>query len=232
MTNGHCNFPALKWGINHEDTAHEEYVKLMHHHQSFKCSPIGLVISPEYPHLGASLEGAVFCLCCGSGVLKIKCSCKYKDYHLHDITDASFYLHRNGESICLKETHNYYMQVQGQMTICQKEYSDFVCWTTKGIHIERISFDPSVFSRIKPQDRSLFQSAVLPELLPHLIYDGDTDKENRNKTYCTCGSGEHGRTIACDNTQCAVEWFHYGCVGIRRKPRGKWYCPNCSKISL
>ena len=30
--------------------------------------------------------------------------------------------------------------------------------------------------------------------------------------------------IDCDNDFCEYEWFHYSCVGITRKPRGKWYC--------
>ena len=221
--------PALKWGINHEDTAREQYVEVMRHqHQSFECYPVGLVVNPEYPHLGASPDGAVSCLCCGSGLLEIKCPYKYKNHHPHDISDASFYLHRNGEHICLKETHDYYMQVQGQMAICQKDYSDFVCWTLKNLHIERILFDPSVFSRIKPSLIRFFQSVVLPELLTHAIHDGDSE----NQTYCICGGEEHGRMVACDNTQCTVEWFHYSFVGIMRKPRGKWYCPYCSKLSL
>lgn len=33
--------------------------------------------------------------------------------------------------------------------------------------------------------------------------------------------------IGCDNVSCDLEWFHFKCVGIVRKPRGKWYCPNC-----
>ena len=27
----------------------------------------------------------------------------------------------------------------------------------------------------------------------------------------------------------AIEWFHYKCVGLRRKPRGKWFCEACRK---
>ena len=30
--------------------------------------------------------------------------------------------------------------------------------------------------------------------------------------------------IGCDNDFCEYEWFYYSCVGITRKPRGKWYC--------
>uniref|UniRef100_A0A1X7TM90 Zinc finger PHD-type domain-containing protein n=1 Tax=Amphimedon queenslandica TaxID=400682 RepID=A0A1X7TM90_AMPQE len=29
--------------------------------------------------------------------------------------------------------------------------------------------------------------------------------------------------IACDNPSCALEWFHYNCVGITTNPAGNWY---------
>ena len=28
--------------------------------------------------------------------------------------------------------------------------------------------------------------------------------------------------------QCKIEWFHYECVGIIARPKGKWYCPECA----
>lgn len=48
--------------------------------------------------------------------------------------------------------------------------------------------------------------------------------------YCVCKKDIPGRMIACDNTACYIEWFHYSCVGITRAPKGKWYCPNCMKM--
>lgn len=29
--------------------------------------------------------------------------------------------------------------------------------------------------------------------------------------------------------QCPIEWFHFGCVGLTAKPKGKWYCPRCTE---
>ena len=31
----------------------------------------------------------------------------------------------------------------------------------------------------------------------------------------------------CDNDACKIEWFHFGCVKLNAKPKGKWYCPEC-----
>ncbi|KAK2553049.1 Inhibitor of growth protein 5 [Acropora cervicornis] len=35
-------------------------------------------------------------------------------------------------------------------------------------------------------------------------------------TYCLCH-------------QCPIEWFHFPCVGLTSKPKGKWYCPKCAQ---
>lgn len=29
--------------------------------------------------------------------------------------------------------------------------------------------------------------------------------------------------------QCPIEWFHFACVGLTTKPKGKWFCPKCSQ---
>lgn len=30
-----------------------------------------------------------------------------------------------------------------------------------------------------------------------------------------------------DNDLCPIEWFHFSCVSLVTKPKGKWFCPNC-----
>ncbi|XP_074480177.1 inhibitor of growth protein 2 [Sebastes fasciatus] len=46
-------------------------------------------------------------------------------------------------------------------------------------------------------------------------------------TYCLCDQVSYGEMIGCDNDQCPIEWFHFSCVGLTYKPKGKWYCPKC-----
>ncbi|EPQ19747.1 Inhibitor of growth protein 3 [Myotis brandtii] len=38
----------------------------------------------------------------------------------------------------------------------------------------------------------------------------------------------YGEMVGCDNQDCPIEWFHYGCVGLTEAPKGKWYCPQCT----
>lgn len=45
--------------------------------------------------------------------------------------------------------------------------------------------------------------------------------------YCICQQISYGNMIGCDNVDCKLEWFHFNCVNLTSKPKGKWYCPQC-----
>jgi len=46
-------------------------------------------------------------------------------------------------------------------------------------------------------------------------------------TYCLCDQVSYGEMIGCDNDLCPIEWFHFNCVQLSGKPKGKWFCPKC-----
>nr|XP_046219612.1 inhibitor of growth protein 1-like [Oncorhynchus gorbuscha]XP_046219613.1 inhibitor of growth protein 1-like [Oncorhynchus gorbuscha] len=46
-------------------------------------------------------------------------------------------------------------------------------------------------------------------------------------TYCLCEQVSYGEMIGCDNNECLIEWFHFSCVALHHKPKGKWFCPKC-----
>jgi hypothetical protein len=46
-------------------------------------------------------------------------------------------------------------------------------------------------------------------------------------TYCLCDQISYGEMICCDNDLCPIEWFHFSCVSLSSKPKGKWFCPRC-----
>lgn len=46
-------------------------------------------------------------------------------------------------------------------------------------------------------------------------------------TYCLCDEVSYGEMIGCDNDLCPIEWFHFNCVNLSGKPKGKWFCPFC-----
>lgn len=57
----------------------------------------------------------------------------------------------------------------------------------------------------------------------------DMPVDPNEPTYCVCHQVSYGEMIGCDNLECAIEWFHFGCVGLTTKPKGKWYCPICTE---
>ena len=185
---------------------------------------------PSFPHLGTTPDGLISCKCCGEGLMEIKCPYKHRDKHPHDVYDPQFYLKQddNGE-LYLRNNHEYYYQVHGQLTVCEKEYCDVLCWTPKGIHVERILQDSTHFAEIKPALDSVFIKIILPALLTgKLICSRGTETltqvcHTSSATYCWCRGEEVGRMVACDNPQCSIEWFHFDCVGLTRKPRGEWF---------
>lgn len=54
-----------------------------------------------------------------------------------------------------------------------------------------------------------------------------SQREEPEPTYCVCHQVSYGDMICCDNDACDIEWFHFQCVSLTSKPKGKWYCPNC-----
>ncbi|MCL7030403.1 hypothetical protein MKW94_015264 [Papaver nudicaule] len=72
------------------------------------------------------------------------------------------------------------------------------------------------------------EAPVVPAETPSM--DLDLPVDPNEPTYCFCNQVSFGEMVACDNPDCKIEWFHYGCVGLREQPRGKWYCSDCAGL--
>nr|XP_057923462.1 inhibitor of growth protein 3 [Doryrhamphus excisus] len=70
------------------------------------------------------------------------------------------------------------------------------------------------------------QASVLPEAEANSQVDWTYDPNEPR--YCICNQVSYGEMVGCDNTDCPIEWFHYGCVGLSEAPKGKWFCPQCT----
>jgi hypothetical protein len=68
----------------------EQYIKS---HQKAEISKAGLSISPACPIIAASPDGHVKCLCCGKGLLEIKCTYTYQNKYTKDIARENNYCH-------------------------------------------------------------------------------------------------------------------------------------------
>lgn len=222
------NVLAIKWGREKEDVARTEYqTRKQQTHTNFKCTLSGLVVNPLYPHLGASPDGVIECDCCGVGLLEIKCPYSARLSHPKDMRDkTNFFMKANG----LSHTHRYYTQVQGQLAICDKNFCDFVVWTPKGFITERIFRNNNFWEKLITKLTNFYVEHVLPEIMMKKKEAAATGSENDNpeKTYCVCNGLDEGRMIGCaSGSSCKIEWFHYKCVGIKRAPKGDWFCDSC-----
>lgn len=70
------------------------------------------------------------------------------------------------------------------------------------------------------------QVSALPESETNNQVDWTYDPNEPR--YCICNQVSYGEMVGCDNQDCPIEWFHYGCVGLTEAPKGKWYCPQCT----
>lgn len=60
------------------------------------------------------------------------------------------------------------------------------------------------------------------------VDDNENDNDNSEPLYCLCNRLSYGNMIECSNEACVFEWFHFACVGLKKRvPKGKWYCPRC-----
>merc|ERR1712228_269565 len=63
--------------------------------------------------------------------------------------------------------------------------------------------------------------------------DPNPPKDNEsigNGIICTCKKVlSEEKRIKCDNSLCAVQWYHWKCARISNKPSYEWYCKQCRK---
>ena len=158
---------ATRWGCSHEKEAFKKYSKEMALcHQNFTAVQSGLVINPEYPFMGASPDGITQCSCCGSGCLEVKCPyCKRYDASLSESIDKHSCLEMVDGKLQLRKSHQYYYQVQCQLFLSRKDFCDFVVWTPKDFHCERIETDHKLWQEASSQAFEFFKKVVLLELV-------------------------------------------------------------------
>lgn len=222
---------ATEWGKIHEIDGRNAYIeKLKNDHINLSLTVSGLVINTNFPYLGASPDGIINCDCCGKGCLEIKCPHSLtKDKSIESLTYLT-----NGKLI---KNHQYYYQLQTQLLICGVTYGDFLVWSLyEDCYIERIYIDYEICDDIVAKSKWFFYEAILPELLGRHFtntlsvknYMEDTDTAKGPYKYCTCKEDKGGKSIMCTQENCPNLWYHYVCLGIKRKPTSKkWKCEFC-----
>ena len=171
---------SLNHGNKMEARARQDYARW---HMK-KCGDItvedrGLIVSPALPFIGASIDGAVQCPKCGDGIVKIKCPYGTKQHEWRNMTpetcaqSTAFCCTVEDGTLRLKTEHQYMYQIQGQMGVCQKTWVDFVIWTRKGLSVERITADTSLWLNIMvPKLQDFYACGIVAELYSRRIQRG------------------------------------------------------------
>ena len=235
---------ATSWGCEHEREALLSYqTKLSSVHEGFCVSNCGFFLSMEHPFLGASPDALVQCKCCGEGVVEVKCPLCAAESSLKEaaVESRNFCLNENSSgTLQLRHDHMYYFQCNLQILVTKRKYCDFVVWSPKETHIERMMLDEKLMEGSVPKSERFWRLCVLPELLgkwytrqeppvnPSSSHHAHTVEEDCGQ-WCYCGEDKGGEMIGCDGKSCAVTWYHLDCVGMSPSsiPRGKWLCPTC-----
>ncbi len=162
VQSSHTTSTSCKWGTDNEQNALLKYYESMQSNDKLieVCYSCGLIVNPKWPWLGASpdalirddSEEQVY------GAVEVKCPSSKADLTiLEACEDKTFYLKLVDNKPSLKKTHVYYFQCQGVMAICQLSYLDFVVFTQKDLHVERIYFDEQDWkSNMLPQLTSFY----------------------------------------------------------------------------
>ena len=156
---------SVEHGKQHEPVARGKYVGIMsRQHISFHCSETGLHVYKEYPYLAASPDGIIECKCCGKGLLEIKCPFSLR-HELAQVAMAknSSCLLSNGKYELKKNLSSpYYVQMLGQMAICDLSFCDFVLCTQKDLYIERVQFTAEDWGQMVQKLKNFYSTCVLP----------------------------------------------------------------------
>ena len=80
------------------------------------------------------------------------------DHHYH------VYLDENN-LVKLKNSSSWYIQIQGQMGVCTKQWRDFILYTKKGIAVDRIQFDSKLYEKIVQTSKSFYEEYIVKALL-------------------------------------------------------------------
>jgi hypothetical protein len=92
-------------------------------------------------------------------------------------------------------------------------------------------FEDCVMNNVVEKKRK--QSVSLTSDYPNLPAEIVASIDPNEPIYCTCRRVSFGDMVACDNEDCDIEWFHYSCVNLLKKPRSEWLCPMCTiKLKL
>lgn len=178
----HYNVPyqsqSMKEGLQQESSVIKKYTSLMHEkgHNNLKVTECGFFVSKDHGFLGASPDGLVDdpSLEDSKGLIEIKHVQMNEDENLNDAVLRKRICSRKNENIELNINHPYFYQVQQQMYVTKRKWTDFVVSGSRSkdsLFCQRVFFSDEFWNAIFPKLLSFFQTWVAPEIAyPRIKY--------------------------------------------------------------
>ena len=117
------------------------------HHKDVRYRECGIFIDKTKQYLGASPDLLIECSCCGERVVEIKNPFSIAN-EIPSAHNLSFSCMCNGQ-VALKQQHQYFSQVQGEMAITKRSLCYFFVYARNGYHLETIRFNATYWCRLE-----------------------------------------------------------------------------------
>ena len=133
-------------------------------HSSFKLEEPGLSVSLEHPWLAASLDGIRTRSCCEDALVECKCPFNGKDMDPKTafLLDSVGWIQTKDGKQQLHQNHLHYFQVHTGMAGAGLKKSDFVIYTSKGIHVVEIPFNNKYGESVVAKVKSFYIHQIIP----------------------------------------------------------------------
>lgn len=170
-----CTFSskATNYGSSFEKEALNDFMlEKSSHHINFQVKNCGLILSNDYPGLGASPDGLVSCDCHEDAVLEIKCPYTWKDESDLSILlnmKAPFLICDEQNEITLNPKHQYFYQVQMQMYLSKRKLAYFVVWTKQKFLEIKVEADSGFWEKNSKKALNFHKLVIFPELLGNMF---------------------------------------------------------------
>ena len=158
--------PALEYGRQMEHIAVQKYKEIHGKTHTLIISECGLFVDAQMPYIGASPDRLVSCSCCGDGVLEVKCPSSCRDGE-RTVQEMPYLPLKAGHitRVNLDKKHQYYYQVQAQMAVTGRLWTDFFVYSDNSYHWERIKFDDGFWAVIKEKMSFFWLNHVHPAIM-------------------------------------------------------------------
>lgn len=166
----------------------------------------------------------------------LEVKCLYSIQHISPTssdTPKDFYLKPSGGTLKLSRTHSYYYQVQGQMALCDRKYTYFMCWTPYGLHLEQIEQDLQHSHPLEQQVRLYLERSGRVcwfNWQEKLLRISVSPCLPKNKNSCIATAKEKKSTTTWLNVKTHLVYMGgiTSRVNVVTPPTGQWYCDDCS----